>query len=412
MKDNAIQKNRTLRVTFILIMLAWYIMPIAKVYVRDAPAMLFGLIGCVLLFSHNQNCIRYIFSCFGTSALLAIAISMITYGGSTQVFFSQFIHLILFFLIPTCIAIYCIDELSQVDTMRIYWGLVLIFAIVFLSTFRAVLIDPYAARALTSSSASEEQLLIWKMNNVGGFSVTYAFGVVCILITQMRWRHHFVRILLFSCMLIFFVMAQFTTLLLILGVTLIISSLMKVRNRSNKLIIFTFLAIILFLLCFSGVSLGSIFTFFAKSVSSPSLSRRLGEIGHYFNTGNIGVSMGSRLECYQHGWECFLQSPLWGNSIEALDYYSSWHSTVFEIMGKVGLIGIALYLQLFRKSIHTLRAVGYQYYDWRVLTAIIYVICLAILNPIHYSHEISIALFTVYPIVLKVEDNKNGTLEN
>ena len=93
-------KNMSLISGAILLLIVWYIMPLARYYIRDFYALIYGFILCVFCAFESKECSRYLLSSSLIALLLSWIISVVAYDFTLQPLYALFIHLLLFFSFP------------------------------------------------------------------------------------------------------------------------------------------------------------------------------------------------------------------------------------------------------------------------------------------------------------------------
>ena len=178
-----VESNRriTLIGALILVLITWYIMPLVKYYVRDLYALIYGMALCFFCALNSKEASKYLVLSFLSALLLATIVSAFAYNFSFQSLYSLLIHLLLFFCVPPTLFLYIKKHMSLGELDVIVKAITVIILTVFVSAFIVLLSYPEAARALASSSASNELLNRWRRSNVGGFNFTYSMGLFFLL---------------------------------------------------------------------------------------------------------------------------------------------------------------------------------------------------------------------------------------
>ena len=407
-----VESNRriTLIGALILVLITWYIMPLVKYYVRDLYALIYGMALCFFCALNSKEASKYFVLSFLSALLLATIVSAFAYNFSFQPLYSLLIHLLLFFCVPPTLFLYIKKHMSLGELDVIVKAITVIILTVFVSSFIVLLSYPEAARALASSSASNELLNRWRRSNVGGFNFTYSMGLFFLLtIDRLKGAKGYFKgtcILMLICMAYFFLMAQYVTLLIILTGVSMIYVIMQNQKNGGVLAVGGFLILLIL------INLAGIFRFFAGVIESEIISRRLYEVAEFLAGGEMGVSMESRWDVYMEGLQYFIKSPIWGNNVESYGGIDIWHSTVIEYLVKTGLIGITIYFVLFKNATAKTFISKGKSKSKLVIPCMIYFVVLSILNPTQYAHEIAILLWLFIPLILLKEEKKGEVMEN
>lgn len=385
----------SLEAVLIGVMITWYILPVVKYYVKDAQAMVLCFITCLFLCKTKRRLLNVFTRIVLVNVLLSVIVSFCNYGLTTQSFVAWFVHLQLFFS-PVVFFIYIRDCLNEYEANRIYKWLFFLLFIAFISTFIGLINNPIAARALASKSVDEAVLIQWKRSNIGGFSQAYSFGllfiVLMILLRTVQGLKRVVVLISLCALFLYFTMAQYVTLLILVVFTGLIS-IYYGKNESVTVTFFFGIGLII-----TYLLLPTVLNAIISISTSEIINRRLSEIVVYIQTGESGASIEGRLECYKAGLELFVKSPIWGVRRSIYGGNEVWHSTIIEYLVKSGIIGTIIYILHFKY-------VSKLAYNWldsgekkRCISIFVYIIALALINPIHYSHEIALVLFLLAPM--------------
>lgn len=419
-KEGKSQKEKQLYLLFIMystVMTALYCLPQIKYLIpKTIPlvitfaAVTFGFLWMYIKDGYQKNLIPILFS-------LAFAFFLenyfVTFSGDLNSSIDAG-FLILRFALPAVMAIYFIADLGKTPSKTIFWIIIAIFVFIAFRTFFEMSMHPDIARALAKGSVDDE-LSILRNKNIGGYSFSYAFGMLApVLIYFTAKVNKFVvqLILLLSLIFIFvyIVASQYATLLIVTYIFCAITVFFVNRNPVVRIIMIVSIIIV-------SLYIGNILAFFATSISSNTVSTRLSWLADFFNTGDVNQIGSSRPEKFaaaiQHWW----QKPVFGNVYK--DAYGNFlyssvaHSSFAGTLEKWGLFGLTVYIiffqQVYVRIVETLK----KRQKPTLLFTIIFVefIVMSIANPTTSAYEISYIIFLAIPIAIYLYSPKVDNLQ-
>lgn len=256
--------------------------------------------------------------------------------------------------------------------------------------------DPTLSRRMAATNMISE---IDILGGVGGFDTVYgSILVLCIMIYLLQEKSKINRSFLIFCItscVLFLILSSYATALVLM---LVLFSLYLLKKNKLYFVLMSILFIILFI---NRVEIG----YWISSVShnftfSEILSNKINEIGQMLSTGqSAGTLSGDEGRIARMGWSLhtFFKYPLFGGLLRS-DGIIGYHSELFDMLGRYGVIGSGLFLSffiLFMKSLyneiksHTGKKCFY--------TVIFIFLCISILNPSLYTQEV-LPLFILLPI--------------
>lgn len=263
--------------------------------------------------------------------------------------------------------------------------LLITYTITAITTFWGNLAIPEASRILATASDNDMSLRsdISKLN-IGGFTFIYTLVLwIPLLLGALKfWRKWFV--VLFSVVASFYLaiyVSEYTTALLLAVLPLLLLFSKKgLDYKSTRIYALLFIGIVIIVVPL----LPSVIQFFDSSIDSHLISARLSEVSDYVSNPQYASSdsqsdLIARQNLYLRSFSSFLQSPLWGS----LSYSKlGSHSTFFDILGFLGLIGGALYYFLWKNIyVNILKPYKYKPFFGYFYFAFICSIILSIINP-------------------------------
>lgn len=259
---------------------------------------------------------------------------------------------------------------------------VIIWWVIVSATFTAIEEDPTIMRSLTSMT--DEELVVENQHaNVGGFFIAYGSGALMLISVGMLLlfkpiglkRIIIIGIIIISSILV--VQAQFTTLLILCSIGLIILIWENTESPITRII--SVIGILLLLVSFKYILLYAI-DYYKETITSEHIL----EIYETLYEGQEFENERNRF--LTDAIELFFTSPIWGHDIlHNVDFATisrHCHSTFFLNATRTGLIGVYFFYATLWKSFKPI----YQEYSnvskrlFRV--PIIYTFALSVLNPI------------------------------
>ena len=147
-------------------------------------------------------------------------------------------------------------------------------------------------------------------------------------------------------------------------------------------------------------------------IPSEQISVRLLEIAEYIKFGNMdSQNLGGRFELYKQALQAFCEHPFIGNRVLEFDS----HSTILAILARLGIFGGIIYISILAKmKKFTQKAMQLDDNTWKFTPIFIYLIFMALTNPVHASFTTSIMVWFVVPlgISLLTKEKEDVTLEN
>lgn len=304
------------------------------------------------------------------------------------------------FFLPVLWTLYAFEYCTVKQHRHILWAFGIITGFILLRTITALEQDQWITRILAQSkSADTEQIRTYRMQNVGGFEFSYMMGIVTLISVwcSIRFRQMLIKVVGMGVSILglyYIIQTMYTTLLLITTLGILLLLLINIKSTMTKLLlvcVYIGLAVGLAPLCLflSGMFEGSLLA--AKFIQM------------YNALTGAGIdALGSRPGFIALTIENWLKSPLFGG------YGSTYnaHSLVFSLLETNGLFGLGCWIA---NIVGAMRLIEKEFVErgldlslFRV--TLLYIIILAILNPIGYVFEVTIAVFFITPMCLEVFD--------
>lgn len=379
-------------VLYTSLVMVCYILPVLKItipYIFAALLMLVFLPISMIKMPNNLN----FFIVLMVATFLSTAFYFINgiYGLSDTI--NEAIRYIRFFL-PVIWTLYSLRFCStkQRCHILIIFGIVMTFILI--KTILALEIDSWVARILAQDKATDTaEVRAYRMGNVGGFEFSYMMGIVVICLTWAALRSEKVltKILCVSGAVIGFyyiIQTMYMTLLILTSVGMLLLFLFDIKSTLVKILIVIGSVV-------ASLSLAPFFKYLSELFSGSLLSTKFIQFYEAL-TGGGTDSLGSRPKLIMDAVQRWLKSPIWGG----YDTSVRTHSLVFSTLEATGLIGFFAFLWCifwaYKSILFELRKKNIE----TILLSIVflYVFALAILNPIGYVFEVTIAAFFITPL--------------
>ena len=253
------------------------------------------------------------------------------------------------------------------------------YMITAITTYIGNIIFPLASRTIVSTE-DVNQVNTYRLYNIGGFNIIYAFVLLLpVVIYMMRDKilPLFWGIIVLIVILATILESEYTTALLVSTLTLVSLFLMR-KRLSSKSVLALLAGIIIVVILFDQY----IFPQMSRLIGvfeGEQINQKLRELSE-FSVGQEAYEgdLGARYNFYKLSIESFANNPIWGSKEAAL----SGHSLILDTLGQSGLVGlfclIVMYAQIFRsfyKPFKKTNFYGYAFYSFCIAIA------LAIINP-------------------------------
>lgn len=391
-KQNFRLNSGSVFVLYTSLIMACYILPELKItipYIFAALLMLVSLPIAMIKMQDNLNFCTVLFVATFLSAVFYFMNGI--YGLSDMV--NEAIRYIRFFL-PVIWTLYSLRFCSpkQQRHMLIIFGIVMTFILI--KTIIALENDIWVTRILAQDKTTDTaEIRAYRMGNVGGFEFSYMMGIVVICLTwaALRCKKVLAKILCVAGAVIGFyyiIQTMYMTLLILTSIGILL--LLLFNTKSTYVKIFLVIGSIV-----ASFSLAPLFKYLSELFSGSLLSLKFSQFYEALIGGGVD-SLGSRPELIMDAVQRWLKSPIWGG----YDISVRTHSFVFSTLEAIGLIGFFAFLWCiwwaYKSILSELRKKEVE----TILLSIVflYVFALAVLNPIGYVFEVTIAAFFITPL--------------
>ena len=391
-KQNFRLDSGSVFVLYTSLIMVCYILPALKItipYIFAALLMLAFLPIAMIEMQNNLNfCIVLL-----TATFLSAVFYFINgiYGLSDMV--NEAVRYIRFFL-PVIWTLYAMRFCSpkQQRHMLIIFGIVMTFILI--KTIIALENDIWVARILAQDKTTDTaEIRAYRMGNVGGFEFSYMMGIIVICLTwaALRCKKVFAKILCVAGAVIGFyyiIQTMYMTLLILTSVGILLLLLFNTKSTYVKILLVIGSIV-------ASFSLAPLFKYLSELFSGSLLSIKFSQFYEAL-TGGGTDSLGSRPELIMDAVQRWLKSPIWGG----YDVSVRTHSFVFSTLEAIGLIGLFAFLWCIWGAYKSISSELRKKKVETILLSIvfIYVFALAVLNPIGYVFEVTIAAFFITPL--------------
>lgn len=279
--------------------------------------------------------------------------------------------------------------------------------------------NPTLARLLASVDSDTEDLMAYRMDNLGGFGFSY--GVMFVSIA-LGFSFNRIKVDVFTLVALIIVTAyiiktQYLTAMLIVFITFIITMLHNKSTHNKRKDIVKAVQIVL-LIAFA-IALPPLLRYFATLFGeSPDIANKLVQLADFLSgqadSNQQAGGLYGRFFVYQESYDLFLQSPLFGNDLR-FTTDPGGHSTILDLAAKTGIIGVIIYGFIIR-CVWRLMQEAFMNYGCEDKYATAYImipyLVLSLLNPTLNVFEISIFAFLFAPLLIVFNNNRKKRLNH
>lgn len=296
---------------------------------------------------------------------------------------------------PAILLSWFLPRSNQKQRWIIMGLVVVIYFVVLGNTFVALLENATAIR----QNAIDMEL---KAENVGTYDFVYATGAtipflaVCLGEVKEKWQKAvFAGLLVITLVLMF--SFQYTIALLGAIVSVLCIPLLKEKNTKNKNV---------YLICIliAILAIQPILSFVIRIIPEGPMSIRLTEIAQFLSgEREVGYNLEGRFGLYWQAIKAFFQHPIIGNKELGFDT----HSTILNVFAHLGIWGGILYIWILRRmKRRTEYLLQIQDKKWKFMPIFIYLIFVALTNPIQAAFITNAMVWFVLPLGLSLFERK------
>lgn len=298
-------------------------------------------------------------------------------------------------IIVPCFILYYVLKTSKKIKLFLWIFLTALFLYISVTTLISLLENPWIVREL-AGAGEEEKMMSYRMQNVGGFEFSYAFGLMLPLFITLAFKSKYKLIKILGVLLAVFIIyyilsAQY----MILFIISIISVFIIVLRGSNEPHI---KAIAIFISIASLILIAPIFRWIASLNVGDIMRSRLLNLADFFNGNREIGETSSRVDLYKDALREFLHHPIAGQYSSNASGES--HSLVLGTLARTGIIGLSFLIAEFFIYYQTNKDFLQEHDVNTELFNIIFIcyVILTVLNPIGYAYEIAIVIFLYVPL--------------
>ena len=377
---------------YVALTMSAYILPSLKITVPYIYAALFMLAFLPIAMIKMQYHMNY-YILLAVTTLLSSAFYIVNgvYGPVDTV--NEVIRSLRFFL-PVIWTAYAFQFCSPKQRRNILIVFIVISSLILVKTIFALEKDAWIARILAQDKSSDTaEIRSYRMGNVGGFEFSYMVGVIVLCLTWAvpKCRNRQVKLLCIAGTVVCFyyiIQTMYMTLLLLTSAGMLLLFVANAKHMTTKIALVLGTIVVAF-------SLAPLFKYLSGLFEGSLLSAKCMQI-YAALTGGGTDSLGSRPELIREAIARWSKSPIWGG------YGTSvrTHSLIFALLEATGIIGLFSFLGCLLGSYKTISVeLKKKKIDTFLISLVfLYLLALAILNPIGYVFEVTIAVFFVTPL--------------
>lgn len=371
-------------------------LPIVSSVLPTVANMLFCLLvgGCILLKTRTikSDSLILIICC-----LVVLLIQQIGKNGWSV----SSIYAIYYNLLPLLVGIYLIDRETPQFCENVMRVLFLGNFITCITTIYALIKEPDISRMLAIGDENVYALTKW--GNVGGFEFIYSIDLLllyCVVLYKKKIISTLIFCIIFIPGIFCIVLSQYTLALLFLLPPILMIIFTSSRTRKWNFYIITGIS---FLLLLNRTLLQQTFDFITSLTDSKIVNDRIDYLSDVYNGIDATSDVSLRFDAYAKSLEA-----LWDN-LFSVSYFSNiaetgGHSTILDILGTFGLLGIVLivlyYCFLWKKNV---KNYIFNCNDGYFKLMILVIFLLQIVNPISWTHYSIVMIIPIMGVILKKE---------
>ena len=382
----------------LICILAWMFIP--KIQNFTGMIGIFSLILLWILTSKFEILIKKIIPilCFFVFYLYAFVFYLLGtkfYGGINFLYFTSSFIL---FAFPSVLCLYYGEYLLPKKYLNfLIFICIFFFLVANINTLIVLIKYPYASRILATTGGE-----MYAKMGAGGYGFAYGcmllfpvFIKVAIKTPKKSLKFLYIVSLLISFVVL--VICQYTTLLIILLIELILCLIWKTKWYIKLVIV-----IVISLPFIFQKQTGNFFLLLSQLTSNLKfISSRLLDIAQIFIRDPNYTSDSARFDLYLKSLNGFLKSPIIGTAYST-EYISGGHSTILDTLSLYGFVGLSMFVAPFVFSLlFAKREYRFVFKKDSIFFVNIFAFTiLSVLNPTIYIYQLGISLFLIVPLFL------------
>ena len=399
-KERGTRKSNFLFCLYTVITLLIYILPYTKFVVPYIPAAIAMLVSFPLLVLYDK--------CFWNYGILLGIVSFLLciFGFVTGAAFvdaiNEGVRNIRFF-IPALWGVFALKNCERKQCIFLLLMVAILIGYILYNTFEALANDPWIVRILAKGKeTSSSNLNFYRLNNVGGFEFAYMMGIItiCLVWGVFQVKSLKPKVVLFVLSVIsfyFIIQTMYMTLLMLTSLGILLLFYLKSNSQVSKV-----LMVVVF--CVIALTISNLFEWLSSTFPEESLlSTKFSQMYEASAEGDVD-SLGSRPELIKNALSFWIKRPIFGNYVADINS----HSMIIAMLVQMGIFGLSIWSILFFKTyklvMNSLEEMKYDCSLFKVVS--LYVLLLAVFNPINYIFEITIAAYFITPLWIKVFSRK------
>lgn len=350
---------------------------------------------CLLIFNRRQKNNN-----FDMKALLAfLSFGLVYFFAIVSSRNTEAIFGIMFFSIAVLYAFGVLYNATNFKMMKYISKIFLIsITITVVLSVKVLIGQPGASRILASQNFDVYGRGALLKQGLAGFGITYS--LIFLIPVFIYWLKYIKKktflILLLVLLSLNIILSGYTTAFLLTVLAICLYLFTKLNGYAKFfVVIFSF-----FLVVFQSYFLPDFFYYIADLFGSEKMSEHLVEIADIL-AGKSSIFDLGRVDLLEQSWEAFLSNPIFGVISSGEISEVGGHSTFFDILGTIGLVGIVpycMFLRFFHNQVKKQIKNPMAKKIWTIESVIFF--ALQILNPILSNYEIVYSYMCIVPAIL------------
>lgn len=392
----------------LVLLLACYMLPFVRMHLDVIKLTVLNLVFIVVFVSPKHG-----FKILAGASFRLIPFILISFlvSSGMSVKYGIIHKYMMFFnmIVPALLAIDLICRGNKRELYAVFASISIMIAYVLILSYIEILYNPEVLREMTAISVTDEDYIAeMQSKGIGGFGMAYGCGLLMLAYATIVQYiiNRYLRIFVYGIiagLITFIFNANFTTLLFISIICLVLHLLISYLSRGY--IIKTVAIMIIFI--FGVFYLPTILEFAINYYGDTSIAYHLSDILDLIKGNQVTESERDHISAML--WDGILDNPLWGRNIydsSTFLLYVNSHSTILGHAYATGIIGIVSYFSALWFVVNKLIVyVGIPKNVYIVL--ITYYLLLGYFNPSE-SLEVSICAFLYPPLLCNIIFERYG----
>lgn len=401
----------------LVVFIAWYILPVAKVYFNGVMFNIIMSIVLLIFFITAYMLAPKKFWVIGKHTIIVI-ICIIIY--IINMFIRKeagnpiaYAKIGIIFWIPVIMSNLYIHYYYNSKKKALIYIILLYFILTTIPTMIEVFANPGAIRELSYGGVDTIEDYSKVQRNVGTFSYVYGLAIIIPFLIHIliEAKNKKIYLLLTLISIMTLIKASFTIAIIISVISMLIYYLTSKKNITHKIMIVS-ISILFVVISFSF--LPNFLIKLSNNIDNKYFKQRIIEVADFIGGNEInGGDLTSRLELYQKSFNTFLKHPIVGVGgyyyIEFNNPGIGYHSQLIDDMARYGIFSlffVIIFFYYYRKYLLKISTKGTN--NRIINTTIFGVLFLALINPCFNNEWISIIMFILLPTYCSLEKEESN----